>query len=359
LHTMATSAFVPHPPRHSPPSGMHNLGMSATSSPPVKVGSSSGKPSVQLGSGARFQYPLPAPLDPDPKALKWYSWEPSVRSFYETIGFPDIMDPSNSYTKTEHAQCIPFLLQMVPPGDADYFVTERATYNTMDAIWSQLVKEYARHAKARVFALMRTFDSASQASGESIAEYVLRLNRLVKTLKTCRQGPNELNHKLKLLNVLPVLPGSDVQHTHFLGSLHTKLDSMSVPDLEQELIDHESAIHRQQDTDILAAQMKAIGSTQLFNTSAGTAARLKYPLSRPPPGNRIQCCICWNDASDAIKQGYTGHSTKNCPRYNQQVGKQMCAWLDANPNKHKRPRPSLHGRKNKDKGGSEKRGVPK
>jgi hypothetical protein len=69
---------------------------------------------------------------------------------------------------------------VVPPGDADYFVTTRASYSTMDAIWSQLVKEYGRHAKARVFALMRTFDSASQASGESIAEYVLRLNRLVE-----------------------------------------------------------------------------------------------------------------------------------------------------------------------------------
>jgi hypothetical protein len=113
-------------------------------------------------SGARFQYPLPAPLDPDPKALKWYSWEPGVRAFYGTIGFPDIMDPSNSYTKSDHAQCIPFLLQMVPSGHAGYFVTERVTYSKMDVLWSQLVKEYGRHAKARVFALMRTLDSASQ-----------------------------------------------------------------------------------------------------------------------------------------------------------------------------------------------------
>jgi hypothetical protein len=346
------------------PIGNSNLGMSSignNASPSVQISSPSARPSVQLGSGARFQYPLPAPLDPDPKALKWYSWEPSVRAFYETIGFPDIMDPSNPYTKSDHAQCIPFLLQMIPPGDADYFVTERATYNTMDAIWSQLVKEYGRHAKARVFALIRTFDSASQASGENIAEYVLRLNRLVKTLKTCRQGPNELNHKLKLLNVLPVLPGSDVQHIHFLGSLHTKLDSMSVPDLEQELIDHESAILRQQDTDILAAQMNAVGTTSsLFPTSAGgAAARLKYPLSRPPPGSRFQCCICWNDASPAIKQGYTGHSTRNCPRYNLPIGKEVCAWLDANPNKHKRPRPPQGGRKNQGKGGTDKNGVPK
>ncbi len=357
-------ALVPHPPRHAPPSGMHtgqsSPGMSVTPSPSVQVAASSGKPSVQLGSGARFQYPLPAPLDPDPKALKWYSWEPSVRCFYETIGFPNIMDPSNAYTQSEHAQCIPFLLQMIPPADADYFVTERATYSTMDAIWSQLVKEYARHAKARVFALMRTFDSASQASGETIAEYVLRLNRLVKTLKTCRQGPNELNHKLKLLNVLPVLPGSDVQHTHFLGSLHTKLDTMSVSDLEQDLIDHESAIHRQQDTDILASQMKAVGTTSLFHTSAGThAARLKYPLSRPPSGHKVQCCICWNDASEVVKQGYTGHSTRNCPRYNLPVGKQVCAWLDANPNNSKRSRPSPGGRKHKDRGGAHKHGVPK
>jgi hypothetical protein len=281
-----------------------------------------------------------------------------VRSFYETIGFPNIMDSSSQYSPSEHAQCIPFLLQMVPPGDADYFITERASYNTMDAIWAQLVKEYARHAKARVFALMRTFDSASQAAGESIGEYVLRLNRLVKTLKTCRQGPNELNHKLKLLNVLPVLPGSDVQHTHFLGSLHTKLDSMSVSDLEQDLIDHESAIHRQQDTDILAAQMNAVGPTTLFPTSAGTA-RLKFPLSRPPPGNKLQCCICWNDASAVIKQGYTGHSTRNCPNYSQQVGKQMCAWLDANPNERKRPRPPPGAGKHKYKGSGNTHGAPK
>jgi hypothetical protein len=159
-----------------------------------------------------------------------------VRAFYETIVFPDIMDPSNPYTKSDHAQCIPFLLQMVASGHADYFVTERATYSTMDAIWSQLVKEYGRHAKARVFALMLTFDAASQASGESIAENVLRLNRLVKTLKTCRQGPNELNHKLTLLNVLPLLRGSDVQHTHFLGSLHNKLDTMSVLILNKSLL---------------------------------------------------------------------------------------------------------------------------
>jgi hypothetical protein len=186
-----SSSFVPYLARHAPPIGHSNLGMSSISkpaSPSVQISSPSARPSVQLGSGARFQYPLPAPLDPDPKALKWYSWEPSVRAFHETIGFPNIMDPSNPYTKSDHAQCITFLLQMVPPGDADYFVTERATYSTMDAIWSQLVKEYGRHAKARVLALMRTFDAASQASGESIAEYVLRLNRIVKTLKTCRQG---------------------------------------------------------------------------------------------------------------------------------------------------------------------------
>jgi hypothetical protein len=132
---------------------------------------------------------------------------------------------------------------------------------------------------------------------------------------------------------LPVLPGSN-QYTHFLGSLHNKLDSISVPDLEQELIDHEIAIQRQQDTDILAAQMNAVGATSMFPTSAGMApARLKYPLFRPPPGNKVQCRICWNDASAAINQVYKGHTTRTCPRYNLPVGREVCAWLDANPAK--------------------------
>jgi hypothetical protein len=169
-----------------------------------------------------------------------------------------------------------------------------------------------------------------------------------------------LNHKAKLLNVLPVLPGSDVQHTNFLGSLHNRLDSMPVPDLEQELIDHESAIQRQQDSDILAAQIHAVGTTILFPTSAGTAAaRLKYPLSRPPPGSKFSCCICWNDASAAIKQGYTGHSTRTCPKYNHPVGRQVCAWLDAHPAQRKGPRTSPGGRKNREEGGNNKPGVPK
>jgi hypothetical protein len=94
---------------------------------------------------------------------------------------------------------------------------------------------------------------------------------------------SELSHKLKLLNLLPVLPGSEVQHTHFLGTLHNKLHDVSVSDLEQDLLDHESAVMRQQDDDILTARMNAVPGVRappMFPVSTGTP-KLRYPLSRP------------------------------------------------------------------------------
>jgi hypothetical protein len=87
--------------------------------------------------------------------------------------------------------------------------------------------------------------------------------------------------------VLPVLPGSEIHHTHFLGTLHIKLHEMSVSDLEQELIDHESAIMHQQDADILMARMNAVPGGRvppMLPTSNG-APKLRYPLSHPPAGN--------------------------------------------------------------------------
>jgi hypothetical protein len=228
---------------------------------------------------------------------------------------------------------------MVPAEDSDYFTVENETYCSMPLIWAQLVKEYGRHAQARVHALIRTFDAAAQAPGESIADYVTRLNRLVKTLQTCKVAPNELNHKLKLLNVLPVLPGSDVQHTHFLGTLHTKLSEISVSDLEQALIDHESAIQRQQDANVLATQMHATKQTKLFPTSAGAAPRLRRQLSRPPRTPGPSCCICWNDASSDVRNQHKQHGTRQCPKYSQPIGKSVLKWLDANP----APRNREHG----------------
>jgi hypothetical protein len=82
--------------------------------------------------------------------------------------------------------------------------------------------------KARVHALIRTFDAIGQHSGETMGEYVMRLCRLVRTLKTCKEAPTELSHQLKLLHVHPVLPGSEIQHTDFLGTSHDKLHEMSV-----------------------------------------------------------------------------------------------------------------------------------
>jgi hypothetical protein len=169
-----------------------------------------------------------------------------------------------------------------------------------------------------------------------MGEYVMRLSRLVKTLKTCKEPPSELSHKLKLLNVLPVLPGSEIQHTHFLGSLHTKLHELSVAALEQELIDHESAIMRQQDTDILTARMNTDTVPSMFPTFTGTP-KLKFPLSRPPPGRGPQCCICWNDASPAIKKHYKEHGTRSCMHYHGAAGKAVINWLTENPKKMKAP----------------------
>ena len=299
----------------------------------LRIGNSSGPPTVQLGHSASFTLPLPPVLDPNPQELDWYKWEPKVRAFFESIDFPDIMDvppltSGRAYSTADHAQCIRFLLEMIPDVDADYFITERKTYNTVYVIWSQLVKEYGRHAQARVHALIRSFDGATQSPGETIGDYVTRVSRLVKTLKTCQVPPNELSHKLKLLNVLPVLPGSDIQHKHFLGTLHTKLDTLSIPELEQELIDHESAIHRQQDTDILASRLTADAATKLFATDAGSSLRLRPVLARPPRGRTPQCIICFNMASEKLQKHYKSHGTRSCGHYNSPEGQAVRRWLD-------------------------------
>jgi hypothetical protein len=330
-------------PNHPPPRQERYNG--TPNAPSLRVGASSSLPTVSVGAGAgaTFTLPLPDALNPARDKLDWYRWEPKVRSFYESIGFSEIMDQEKAiaygYGQSDHSRCIRFLLEMIPAEDADHFVAERTTYNTMYAIWEQLVKEYGRHAKARVHALIRTFDAICQHSGETVGEYVMRLSRLVKTLKTCKEPPSELSHKLKLLNILPVLPGSEVQHTHFLGTLHNKLHEISVSDLEQDLIDHESAIMRQQDADILTARMNAVPGDRappMFPVSTGVP-KLRYPLSRPPAGNGPQCCICWNDASPDIKRKYKDHGTKRCPNYNAAVGRAVTKWLTDNPKRDRRP----------------------
>jgi hypothetical protein len=114
---------------------------------------------------------------------------------------------------------------------------------------------------------------------------------------------------------------------------------MSVSDLEQELIDHESAIMRQQDADILTARMNAVPGGRvppMFPTST-RAPNLRYPLSRPPAGNDPQCCICWNDASPEIKRKYKDHGTKRCPNYNVAVGSSVAKWLTDNTERERRP----------------------
>jgi hypothetical protein len=82
----------------------------------------------------------------------------------------------SGFSQSERAKCIRFLLGMIPPVDLNVW---SLSAQTMFAVWSRLLKERGRHAKARVHALIRTFHAIRHHSGETMGEYVMHLSRLV------------------------------------------------------------------------------------------------------------------------------------------------------------------------------------
>lgn len=299
---------------------------------PIRIAPPGAGSAVQLvGGAARYTLPLPAELNTDPKSLNWFEWAPTVQQFFASINCPDILSPpprSNSavYDAADHAQCIHLLLQMIPQRDRVWYIKQNFEY--VYDIWSSLEKEHGRHDQAHFQALLKEFDLAQQSETEKIHEYLTRLSRLVKDLANYDLHPDARLHKLKLLNVLPVIPGSDAQHQFYLGDLQMRMHNMTVSELELELIRHEEAILRRQEASDHTAQMRS-HTEHAFPIAAGTQTiRLRKPLSRPHPRPREpHCIICFNDRAGP---NYLGHGTRACPKQETAAGREVCQWLRDN-----------------------------
>lgn len=282
--------------------------------------------------GARYSVPLPPKLVPDHKDQNWYLWEPSVKYFYEQIGFPGIMyaEHADRYTLKDHSLAIHYLLQVLPDADRNWFIMHRKQY--VHEIWSFLQRDYGCKADAYLQSLVDQFEEERQSADESINDYVTRIQRLVYSIKAQNEPISNLQFINRLLKVRPVLADSNGAHQHFLSELRLQASSLTPTEVANKLIAHEDAIMRQvkeSDSTPLMSVNTIQGAQHADYQRLGRQTLLPDDMERPPyePGKPI-CAVCWNYTGTPLP---TRHFVRDCPFQGTPWCDTVKNWLDRNP----------------------------
>jgi hypothetical protein len=204
----------------------------------------------------------------------WFLWQPQVERFLLRVNIdPRILQTEHAalFSDAQHATVVSIITEISPPRETEWFA--RLNFRLASLAWRELECAYAPRAELELQAKLEDLETASQAEGESIREWTLRLRRLALEIQAMngQHVITDTAHKLKLLRIRPV-PGAEEGYNAFLAGIRYSFHMKSVQQVEQELIAYEDGIQMQ--TRLLSHTQRS----QVWHTRTGTAPP-------PPVGN--------------------------------------------------------------------------
>ncbi len=198
-----------------------------------------------------IKFTVPMPEKFDPKVMSWLLWKPRIMDYFTTIQMEGVLDPNlvEVFTRQEHKYVIAALQSVSPDEAAAWMSTLRCEY--AHEAFAQLERKYGSRSDLDMQRKLHEFGSATQADGETVRDWVIRLERQVTELNLMSREAGKMNvagyneshdiavtdatHKFRLLNVR-----SDNQaHEAFMATLRINLQNMTVQQVEEQLISHE------------------------------------------------------------------------------------------------------------------------
>lgn len=284
--------------------------------------------------------PFPPKFNPDTD--NWLLWKSSVEMFVERLGLDRAIleqQHTDMFTPEEHCTVLGVLTQIAPDTDGLWFT--KLGLQWAHQAWEELTRSYGQRTAIAVQQKLLDFDNTAQRPEETIKNWVVRLRREAKEISLMGSELVPHNtHKIKLLRVHPT-PGNELLFRNHLASIRTRLHTLTVEQLEEELINFEEGLAAEQQHVPLVMQSTHKMSAMPSASQKGPATfnhvptwvwrNIKYEdICLRNHGTKPDdfCLICLQ-----ARKGLRGcmHATKDCDHLHTDFGKQVRHYLLRNP----------------------------